>query len=204
MARRAPVPIGQAARRLRMARRDFCCLLPFRGNPWGGDVERQEQRPVILLADDDKLTAAAWTAVLSMNGFEVVWAPDDGSAMALAHMGRPDLLLTDWDMPVIDGIELCRIFRNDPVLGSVPIILACSLSLLSADSLNLHNLFLQKPVDAVALLNAVSAFAVVVVATDMSQADGKLDEELPCARNNQSNAAVKIRLQRMTTHRTNT
>jgi CheY-like chemotaxis protein len=167
-------------------------------------VERQEQRPVILLADDDKLTAAAWTAVLSMNGFEVVWAPDGGSALALAHMGRPDLLLTDWDMPVIDGIELCRIFRNDPVLGSVPIILDCSLSLLSADSPNLHNLFLQKPVDAVALLNAISAFAVVVVATDMSQADGKLDEELPCARNNQSNAAVKIRLQRMTTHRTNT
>ncbi|AUT66333.1 response regulator [Paraburkholderia terrae] len=91
---------------------------------------------------------------------------------------RPDLLLTDWDMPVIDGIELCRIFRNDPALASVPIILASSLSLPPADSPDLHNLFLQKPVDAVALLTAVSALAVVVVATDMSQADGKLDEEL--------------------------
>lgn len=179
MARRAPVPIGQAARLLHMARRDFCCLLPFQGNPWGGDVERQEQRPVILLADDDKLTAAAWTAVLRMNGFEVVWAPDSGSALALAHMGRPDLLLTDWDMRVIDGIELCWIFRNDPVLASVPIILASSLSLPPAGSPNLHNLFLQKPVDAVALLTAVSALAGVVVASDMSQADGKLDEVLP-------------------------
>ncbi|MDR6412196.1 UNVERIFIED_ORG: CheY-like chemotaxis protein [Burkholderia sp. 1595] len=44
-------------------------------------------------------------------------------------MGRPDLLLTDWDMPGIDGPELCRILRNDPVLAKVPIILASSLSL---------------------------------------------------------------------------
>ncbi|MDR6450503.1 CheY-like chemotaxis protein, partial [Paraburkholderia terricola] len=51
-------------------------------------VEQQEQRPVVLLADDDRLTAAAWTTVLRMNGFEVVWAPDGGSAWALARMGR--------------------------------------------------------------------------------------------------------------------
>ncbi|MGY6157439.1 response regulator [Paraburkholderia graminis] len=85
---------------------------------------------MILLVDDDKLTAAAWTTVLRMNGFEVVWAPDGASAWALARMGRPDLLLTDWDMPGIDGPELCRIFRNDPGLASVPIILrrsACRL-----------------------------------------------------------------------------
>ncbi|MDR6447712.1 UNVERIFIED_ORG: CheY-like chemotaxis protein [Burkholderia sp. 1263] len=44
-------------------------------------------------------------------------------------MGRPDLLLTDWDMPGIDGPELCRILRSDPVLAKVPIILASSLSL---------------------------------------------------------------------------
>ncbi|WP_374709912.1 response regulator, partial [Paraburkholderia terricola] len=91
----------------------------------------------------------------------------------------PDLLLTDWDMPGIDGPELCRIFRNDPVLASVPIILASSLSLPPAGAPDLHNLFLQKPVDALALLAAVSALAVVVVATDTSQADGRLDEELP-------------------------
>ncbi|MEC5409920.1 response regulator [Paraburkholderia sp. MPAMCS5] len=98
---------------------------------------------MILLVDDDKLTAAAWTTVLRMNGFEVVWAPDGASAWALARMGRPDLLLTDWDMPGIDGPELCRIFRNDPGLASVPIILASSFSLPSAGLTDLHNLFLQ-------------------------------------------------------------
>ncbi|MCC8402043.1 response regulator [Paraburkholderia sp. MMS20-SJTN17] len=134
---------------------------------------------MIILADDDKLTSAAWTTVLRMNGFEVVWAPDGGSAWALARMGRPDLLLTDWDMPGIDRPELCRIFRNDPVLASVPIILASSLSLPPAGAPDLHNLFLQKPVDAVALLTAVSALAVVAAATDTTQADARPDEEPP-------------------------
>ncbi|MDR6484744.1 CheY-like chemotaxis protein [Paraburkholderia terricola] len=94
---------------------------PFQGKPWVEKVEQQLQRPAILLADDDDLTAAAWTTVLRMNGFEVFWAPDGGSAWAMARMGRPDLLLTDWDMPGIDGPELCRIFRNDPALASVPL-----------------------------------------------------------------------------------
>ena len=132
---------------------------------------------MILLADDDELTAGAWTAVLRMNGFEVVWAPDGGSALALARLARPDLLLTDWDMPVIDGPELCRIFRSDPALASVPIVLASSLSLPPFGSSNLHNLFLQKPVDAVALLTAISALAVVASATETTQVDPKPDEE---------------------------
>ncbi|WP_341314008.1 hypothetical protein WN982_00970 [Paraburkholderia sp. IMGN_8] len=79
-------------------------------------------------------------------------------------------------MPGIDGPTLCRIFRNDPVPASVPIIMASSLSLPPAGTPDLHNLFLQKPVDAVALLAAVSALAVVAVATDTSQVDAKLDD----------------------------
>ena len=100
----------------------------------------------------------------------------------MARMGRPDLLLTDWDMPGIDGPELCRIFRNDPALASVPIILASSLSLPPAGAPDLHNLFLQKPVDAVALLTAI-------VATDTSQANGRLVEEPPGDQPYQINAA---------------
>ncbi|MFM0620153.1 response regulator [Paraburkholderia nemoris] len=132
---------------------------------------------MILLVDDDKLTATAWTTVLRMHGFEVVCASDGETAWALARMGRPDLLLTDWDMPGIDGTELCRIFRSDPVLANVPIILTSSLSLPPAGAPDLHNLFLQKPVDAVALLAAVSALVVVAATVDTVQADARPDEE---------------------------
>ncbi|MFL9859960.1 hypothetical protein PQR72_30210 [Paraburkholderia madseniana] len=63
-------------------------------------------------------------------------------------------------MPGISGPELCRIFRNDPALTDVPIILASILGLPAVGAPVLHDLFLQKPVDAGALLVAVSAFAI--------------------------------------------
>lgn len=130
-----------------------------------------EQRPVILLAEDDELTAAAWSAVLRLNGFEVIWAPDGSSAWALARAGRPDLLLTDWDMPGMDGLELCRVFRADPLLAGVPIILASSLRSPPSATPALHDLFLEKPADAAALLAAVSGLAVVKGIVDSIQDD---------------------------------
>jgi CheY-like chemotaxis protein len=126
---------------------------------------------VILLAEDDELTAAAWSAVLRLSGFEVIWAPDGASAWALARAGRPDLLLTDWQMPGIDGPELCRIFRADPLLACVPIILASSLNLPPSTTPALHDLFLEKPADAVALLAAVSGLIVVKGVADGLQGD---------------------------------
>jgi DNA-binding response OmpR family regulator len=59
-------------------------------------MNQKKQRVVVLLADDDASTAAAWAAVLEMDGFEVVRALDGGAALALARSARPDLLLTDW------------------------------------------------------------------------------------------------------------
>ena len=142
---------------LRMARCDFCCISPFQGKPWVGKVEQQQQRPVILLADDDRLTAAAWTTVLRMNRFEVVWAPDGGAAWGPGAHGPSGPAADRLGHACIDSPELCRILRSDPVLAKVLIILASSLSLPPAGAPDLHNLFLQKPVDAVALLTAIRA-----------------------------------------------
>jgi CheY-like chemotaxis protein len=132
-------------------------------------VPPTKQSPVILLAEDDESSAAAWSAVLRLNGFEVIWAPDGASAWALAQAVGPDLLLTDWNMPGIDGPELCRIFRADPRLAKVPIILASSFSSPLSTPTVLHDLFLGKPTDAAALLTAVSGLIVI-----KSLADGRL------------------------------
>ena len=137
-----------------------------------------EQQPVILLAEDDELTAAAWSAVLRLHGFEVVWA-DGASAWALARASRPDLLLTDWNMPGIDGPELCRIFRDDPILECVPIILASSLSPTPSTTPMLHDLFLEKPAEATALLAAISGFIVVTGAIDDPRGDADSADGYP-------------------------
>ncbi|MEX3897869.1 response regulator [Paraburkholderia sp. BR10954] len=117
-----------------------------------------EQRPrVVLLAEDDPQSAAAWMAVLRQNGFEVVWARDGAAALALAQLATPDLLVTDWSMPRLDGLGLCVAFRADPRLAAVPIIFTSSEVFTGVPETTLHNIFLQKPVNAVGLIAAVSA-----------------------------------------------
>src|SRR6185437_17062460 len=54
----------------------FALYFLFSRQTLGLEKWRNRSNAVILLVDDDKLTAAAWTTVLRMNGFEVVWAPD--------------------------------------------------------------------------------------------------------------------------------
>ncbi|WP_408359645.1 response regulator [Paraburkholderia sediminicola] len=47
-----------------------------------------------------------------MNGWDVVWAPDGDVALAFARLTRPDLYITDWNMPGMDGPALCRPFAR--------------------------------------------------------------------------------------------
>jgi CheY-like chemotaxis protein len=147
------------------------CLHGIRYWPIEISVAILEQLPVILLAEDDELTAAAWSAVLRLSGFEVIWAPDGSSAWALARAGRPDLLLTDWNMPGMDGPELCQVFRADPLLAGVPIILASSLKPPPSTTPALHDLFLEKPANAAVLLAAISGLVVAKDNVNATQRD---------------------------------
>ena len=66
-----------------------------------GAYGRTSQLAVALLAEDEPESAASWIGVLRPNGWEVVWAPDDAAALMLAQQAKPDVLITDFDMPNI-------------------------------------------------------------------------------------------------------
>ena len=63
-------------------------------------------RPVVLVVDDETVIADTLSIILSRNGFTVLTAYDGKSALELAQMAHPDLLLTDVVMPGMTGIEL--------------------------------------------------------------------------------------------------
>jgi diguanylate cyclase (GGDEF)-like protein len=73
----------------------------------------------ILLAEDDPVTRMLMTRFLKKAGYEVS-AVADGSE-ALEHMSRRyyPILVTDWEMPEMDGIELCKAMRNLQLDGYV-------------------------------------------------------------------------------------
>jgi two-component system KDP operon response regulator KdpE len=80
-----------------------------------------QTKAMILLVDDNKMGLAARRVVLEELGHEVVTAANGLDALAIAINQNFDLLITDWKMPKLDGIELIRRLREGQF--AAPIIL---------------------------------------------------------------------------------
>ena len=77
----------------------------------------------ILIADDDSTMRVITRAVLEQEGHIVEEAADGDEACRLFEELRPDLVLMDINMPVMDGLRACEQMRRQPELGGVPILL---------------------------------------------------------------------------------
>jgi DNA-binding response OmpR family regulator len=84
-------------------------------------------RRLILLVDDSPLIHKHTAPILLEAGYEVVCASDGAEALAVARERRPDLVITDIEMPKLDGYELCELLKRDPALAHVPVLIASSL-----------------------------------------------------------------------------
>ncbi len=80
-------------------------------------------KPRILLVDDEAAQREVIAYNLAASGFDVVEAQDGEEAMLLVAEDRPDLIVLDWMMPNVSGIEVCRRLRADPATRSIPIIM---------------------------------------------------------------------------------
>src|SRR5512141_2254273 len=81
--------------------------------------------PLILVVDDEAKVARLARDYLEKNGFRVTTAGDGQSALTMARREKPDLVVLDLMLPVMDGREVCRILRRE---SDVPIIMLTALS----------------------------------------------------------------------------
>jgi CheY-like chemotaxis protein len=76
---------------------------------------------VILIAEDNADVRTLLHRVFDRAGFTVLTAVDGRDALHAVRRHRPDVVLTDLDMPHLDGLQLCRAIRQDPTLGHTPV-----------------------------------------------------------------------------------
>jgi two-component system, cell cycle response regulator DivK len=83
----------------------------------------------ILVVEDTEDNRKIIRDLLSSVGYELIEAVDGAEGVALAQSARPDLILMDIQLPVLDGYEATRRIRAIPELAVVPIIAVTSYAL---------------------------------------------------------------------------
>jgi len=77
----------------------------------------------VLVVDDEPDAVELVSFNLKAAGYEVVTADDGNEAIKRARQHAPDLVLLDVMLPEVDGLEVCKLLRRDPVTSGVPIIM---------------------------------------------------------------------------------
>jgi len=77
----------------------------------------------ILVVDDDKTTRKILGLYLKAKGYDVEYAENGLDAMEKLGTAQVNLVMTDLNMPYMDGLELIRTIRADSALGHLPILM---------------------------------------------------------------------------------
>jgi two-component system phosphate regulon response regulator PhoB len=80
-------------------------------------------KPKILVVDDEPEAVELAEFNLRQAGFDVVTAADGAEALKRARALLPNLIVLDLMLPEVDGLEVCKMLRRDPLTAAVPIVM---------------------------------------------------------------------------------
>ncbi len=83
----------------------------------------QQDQPVVLLVEDEPAQRAVLSYNLEAEGFRVVEAENGEEALMLVDESAPDIIILDWMLPNVSGIEVCRRLKMRPETRKIAIIM---------------------------------------------------------------------------------
>jgi PAS domain S-box-containing protein len=81
----------------------------------------------VLVVDDDQKISSLLTEIIGNEGYEVMSAANGRSALELVQTFAPDVVISDVLMPVLGGLDLCRLIKQDVQTADIPVILISGL-----------------------------------------------------------------------------
>jgi len=121
----------------------------------------------ILVVDDETYIQHVVSLKLSNAGFEVVTASDGEEGLQIAQEQMPDLIITDYQMPFLTGLEMCQHLQQDTATASIPVIMLTARGFaLEDDDLRSVNIqkCLGKPFSPRDLVNCVESILGIAAA----------------------------------------
>ncbi|MEO1007663.1 MAG: response regulator [Planctomycetota bacterium] len=91
------------------------------------DTPLDPSRPIVLVADDEHHIRFMLEWKLKEQDVQILTAADGRTALALAQQHHPALIISDYQMPYIDGIRLVRTLAESPETARIPVILLTAL-----------------------------------------------------------------------------
>lgn len=92
----------------------------------GHEIDRKTM-PLIVVMEDDAATRMLVASVLKKDGYDVLSSENGADGLALVRAHKPDLVISDVQMPVMDGFAMLQALRADPDLLAIPVVLLTSL-----------------------------------------------------------------------------
>jgi len=116
---------------------------------------------VVLIADDQPTNVKLLHVVLRKHGYTTLEAIDGKQAVELAKVKKPDIILMDKNMPIMDGLEATRTLKKDESTKNIPIICLTS-SAMKGDKEKILQAgaddYMSKPVDIYKVIEIVAQY----------------------------------------------
>ena len=110
----------------------------------------------VLVIDDEPAIVDILRSILEEEGYNVITAANGRQGLDLIAASRPDVVICDVMMPLLDGRALCRAVELDPGFHLVPVVLMSAVQNIVSRTDCKYAAYIQKPFDLDSILNTVA------------------------------------------------